>query len=322
MSSIRDIAKVTGLSIGTISRHINRSGYVSEKSAEKIQKAIIELDYVPNEHARAVFKNETNLIGVIVSSLSNPFFAEMTTHLERKAQSKGYGVIICTTDDDPERERQAFKLLRGYRVSGIISMRTRLRNIIKKINIPIISFETEMNEDVITVASDNYEGGKLALDYLYDKGCKKILHIKGPFDFRATESRCEGFSDEAKKKNIDIDIIQLDADFSLGSKLDDMLTNQDILGYDGIFVFNDIAAVLVMGHLQEKGKRIPEDIKVIGFDNSFIGELVYPKLTTIKQPIDEIASKSINLLVDIIEGNEVEKKQIVLPVELLERDST
>lgn len=322
MSSIRDIAKATGLSIGTISRYINKSGYVSKESANKIDIAIKKLDYVPNEHARAVFKNKSKLIGIVVSSLSNPFFSEMTMHLERKAQEKGYGVILFTTDDNKEKEKQAFRLLKGYRVRGIIATRTQLKSEIDKMKIPIISFETEVNENVITVSSDNYGGGALALNHLVDKGCKKILHIKGPSNFDATEERCRGFVDEANKKRINVDIIQFDSDFNLEYSLEKMIKDFDISKYDGIFAFNDIAAVLITGYLLEKGIRIPEDIKIIGFDNSYIGDLIYPKLTTIEQPVDKISSKCIDLLIDIIEERKVKQKQYLEPVKLIERKST
>ncbi|HHX66479.1 MAG: LacI family DNA-binding transcriptional regulator [Miniphocaeibacter sp.] len=322
MASIRDIAKETGLSIGTISRYINKSGYVSKESAEKIKIAIKELDYVPNEHARAVFKNKSKLIGILLPSLSNPFFAEMTMHLEREAQTKGYGVILFTTDDNVEKEKQAFKLLKGYRVQGIITTRTQLKEEISKTKIPIISFETEVNDDVITVSSDNYEGGRIAFNHLQNRGCKKILHIKGPSRFDATESRCKGFLDEAKNKNVKVDIIQFDSDFNLEYSLEKMIRNYDITQYDGIFAFNDIAAVLIIGYLLEKNIKIPEDIKIIGFDNSYMGDLIYPKLTTIDQPVDKISSKCMELLIDIIEGKDLPKKHFLEPVKLIQRKST
>ena len=321
MSSIRDIAKESGLSIGTISRYINKSGYVSVESAKKIEKAIKDLDYVPNEHARAVFKNKSKLIGVVVSSLSNPFFSEMTMYLEREAHKKGYGVILFTTDDDIEKEKQAFKLLKGYRVRGIIATRTQLKEEIEKSKIPIISFETEVSDNVITVSSDNYLGGRIALEHLVDKKCKRILHIKGPEKFDATENRCKGFLDAAKEKDINVDIIQFDSDYHLNYSIEKMLDNYDITKYDGIFAFNDIAAILIIGYLLEKKVKIPEEIKVIGFDNSYMGDLIYPKLTTIEQPADKISSKCIDLLIDIIENREVKEKHYLEPVKLIKRES-
>ncbi|MDL2310950.1 LacI family transcriptional regulator, partial [Peptostreptococcaceae bacterium OttesenSCG-928-C18] len=319
---IRDIAKASGLSIGTISRYINKSGYVSKESSKKIEKAIKDLDYVPNEHARAVFKNKSKLIGIVVSSLSNPFFSEMTMYLERKAQEKGYGVILFTTDDDIEKEKQAFELLKGYRVRGIIATRTQLKEEMEKSKIPIVSFETEVNENVINVSSDNYLGGKIALKHLTEQNCKKILHIKGPEKFDATENRCKGFLDAAKEKNVNVDIIQFDSDYHLDYSIEKMLDNYDITKYDGIFAFNDIAAILVIGYLLEKKVRIPEDIKIIGFDNSYMGDLIYPKLTTIEQSADKISSKCIDLLINIIEDREVKEKHYLEPVRLIKRESS
>ncbi|WP_205666387.1 LacI family DNA-binding transcriptional regulator [Anaerosphaera multitolerans] len=322
ISSIRDISKATGLSIGTISRYINNSGYVSKESAEKIKKAIKELDYVPNENARAIFKNRSNLIGIVVSSLSNPFFAEMAMRLEEKAFKKGYGVILFTTNDDAEKEREALKLLKGYRVRGIITTRTQLKDVMANLKMPVISFETEVNNEIITVSADNFKGGQLAFNHLMDKGCQNILHIRGPKNFEASELRYEGFKSEAKKHNKNFDIIRFDSDFHVSYNLEKNIGDKDITKYDGIFVFNDIAAVLILRYLLERGVKIPEETKVIGFDNSYMGALLYPSLTTIEQSVDGISSKCIDLLVDLIEGKEVKATRFYDPVKLIQREST
>jgi len=321
-SSIRDISKATGLSIATISRYINDSGYVSSESAEVIKKAIKELDYVPNENARAVFKNSSNLIGIVVSSLSNPFFAEMTMHLEEKAQERGYGVILFTTNDDIDKEREAIRLLKGYRVKGIITTRTQLKSEMSKLKTPIVSFETEVNDKIITVAADNFKGGQLALKHLLERGCKKILHIRGPKSFEAAELRYLGFQDEAKRQNVNFDIVQFDSDFHVAYNLEENIGDKDITEYDGIFVFNDIAAVLILRYLLKRGVNIPKETKVIGFDNSYIGGLSYPSLTTIEQSVDGIASKCINLLLDLVEGKNIKEKRFYDPVKLIQREST
>ncbi len=322
MVSIRDISKHTGLSIGTISRYINKSGYVSEKSGEKIEAAIKALDYVPNEHARALFSKETKLIGVIVSSLSNPFFAELTMYLEQNAKEYGYGIILFTSDDDEEKESEALRSLKAYRVSGIITTRTQLRKELEELNIPIITFEDNSCSNVISVSADNYLGGQLAFRHLYEKGCKKILHIKGPSQFYATEMRYEGFIHEAEKYGVNVDVHEFLTDYKLDYDLKQMIKDIDLSSYDGIFAFNDIAATLVLSYMQHIGIRVPEDVKLIGFDNSYISGLVNPKLTTIEQSAKDIGFKCIELLMNNIKGEDVSQKEHLVPITLIEREST
>lgn len=322
MVSIRDIAEYSGLSIGTISRYINKSGYVSDKSGKIIENAIRELDYVPNEHARAIFRNESKLIGVIVSSLSNPFFSELTMYFEKKAQEYGYGIILFTTDDNPVKERDAIISLKGYRVSGIITTRTQIADELESLKIPVISFEGGDNSNLISVSADNYTGGQMAFNHLYEIGCKNMLLIKGPNKFHATEMRAKGFLNSAIGKDVNVETFDFTSDFNLNYNFEKIIKNFEIKGYDGIFAFNDIAATILLSHLQGLGIRVPEDIKLIGFDNSFISELVTPKLTTINQSALEISNKCIELLMNIIKGKDVELCEHLLPVKLIKRKST
>ncbi|MBU3208978.1 LacI family transcriptional regulator [Clostridium algidicarnis] len=325
MANIRDIARESGLSIGTISRYINSTGYVSEESAKKIQTVINAMNYTPNQHARALFNSKSKIIGLVFPSLINPYFSELATSFEHLLQEKGYVIILCNTEDSREKELQALELLKGFRVEGIILGRSQCKNELNKINIPMISYESTVeNNNIITVSADNYKGGSQAFEHLYEKGCRKLLHIKGPTSFEATQLRYEGFIDSANKKGIKPEIINFDIDFDLENKnyIDSVLDNYDMKKYDGIFVFNDIVAAQMLRYLNERHIRVPEDIKLLGFDNSYICDLLSPRLSTIEQPIISIAERCIELLFEIIDGKKVYEKEHLITTRIIQRETT
>ncbi len=322
MANIREIAKKANISIATVSRHLNGTGYVSEEAREKIQKVIDELNYTPNALARAMFTKNSKTIGLMVPNISNPFFNQMASVIEEYAKKMGYTIFLCNTDDDREKEKNYLEVLQSHRVAGIIASRSQCREEYVNINIPIIAFENHILDNIITISSDNYNGGKMAFDHLYKKGCRKILHIKGPHVFEATELRYKGFLEEAKSRNLEIDVIEFQHDFQVQMLEESIRSMKSINNYDGIFVFNDIAAATVMRALKKSGVRIPQEVQIIGFDNSFIGELLYPSLTTINQPIEELSNTIIELLIKIINGENVPIRDYIMETKLVERETT
>lgn len=322
MATMKDISRITGLSTGTISRYINKTGYVSKESAEKIQKAIDELNYIPNEHARVLYSKSTKVIGLIVPSLVNPFFAQMATILEKYLYNYGYSIILYNTNDEISEEINAVKMLRGFRVDGIIIGRSQNKDLIKKIDMPVVSFETEIGDSVVNVTADNYLGGCQALETLYNRGCRKVLHIKGPEFFEATELRYKGFIDTSKEKGVDVDIITLENDFHTEFNIEKALDHICLKEYDGVFVFNDIGAASAMSYIIKKGFKVPEDIQVLGFDNSYLCELLNPKLSTIEQPVDKIAKECVETLVKMIKKEPLNNSTIRIKTNVILRGST
>lgn len=322
MKTMMDIAEATGLSKGTISRYINKSGYVSEESSKKIQKAIDELDYVINQHARALYNKNTNVVGLVVPSLINPFFAQMATIIESKLDKYGYSIILYNTNDSREEEIKAINMLRGYRVDGIIIGRSQNKDFIKKLDIPIVSFESDIGGKVANVTANNYLGGEQAFEVLYKRGCRKFLHIRGPKIFEATEARYRGFINKSRTFNCKVDIITMDKDFETAFDIENKLSNINIKDYDGVFAFNDIGAAITIRYILNKRIKIPDEIQVIGFDNSYISEVLNPKLTTIEQPVDIIADECINVLVERINGNPLKNQTIRIKTQVILREST
>ncbi|TCQ05249.1 LacI family transcriptional regulator [Serpentinicella alkaliphila] len=322
MSNIREIAKRAGIGIATVSRYLNDNGYVSEESKKKIQKVIEELNYTPNALARAVFTKNSKTIGLMVPNISNPFFNQLASVIEDYAKNMGYNIFLCNTDDDKEKEKNYLEVLKSHRVAGIIASRSQCKSEYSNINIPVVAFENHILDNIITVSSDNYNGGRMAFEHLYSKNCERILQIRGPKSFEATELRFEGFMDAAKDKGVEVSFIEFQSDFQVEMLEADINSMNDISQYDGIFVFNDIAAATIMRSLKKRGVTIPNQVKIIGFDNSFIGELLYPSLTTINQPIEEIGRTIVELLIKQINGDEVAVKDYILQTKLIERETT
>ncbi|MFZ2257823.1 MAG: LacI family DNA-binding transcriptional regulator [Clostridiaceae bacterium] len=322
LASIRDISKKTGLSISTISRYLNSSGYVSKESAELIRKVVADLDYIPNRNAQAIFNKRSGSIGLVIPSLVNPFFAELATIVGNLIQDDGFGCVLCFTEDNLEKEESALDLLNGYRVDGIIVARGRNIEKIHKLAIPVVSFETLISDDIITISADNYQGGQVAFNHLYDRGCRNILHIKGPNRFVATEDRCQGFLDAAKDHGLQVDILPLSTDYLLGENFDAELGQLDFSKYDGIFVFNDINCIYVINYLKKLNFSIPDDIQVIGFDNSYLSSINLPRLTTIEQSPGEIATTTYNCLKDLMDGSNQSTRNRLVPVKLIQGETT
>lgn len=322
MPNMRDIARLSGVSIATVSRYINNNGYVSDEVKDKIQQVIDELNYKPNALARAIFTKSSRTIGLMVPNISNPFFNQMALTIEKYANNNGYSIFLCNTEDNPEKEKNYINILQSHRVEGIIIARSQCKEEYSTIDIPVISFENHISDNIITVASDNYNGGRIAFEHLHNCGCKKILHVKGPSTFEATEDRYRGFLDAAGEKNVSIDSFEFESDFQVKMLEDSMEEIDQISKYDGIFVFNDIAAAVVMRFLLAKEINIPRDLQIIGFDNSFICEVLKPSLTTINQPVEEIGKVIIDLLIKLINGEEVECRDYTLGTSLIKRETT
>lgn len=322
MTNMRNIAKEAGVGIATVSRYINNTGYVSEEVKSKIERVIEKSNYRPNELARAIFTRNSKIIGLLVPNISNPYFNEMALIIEEFVSNLGFSIFLCNTNDDPEKERHYIDVLQGHRVAGIITVRSQCKEEYTTHDIPVISFESNISEQIITVSTDNYLGGRLAFDHLYECGCRKMVHIAGPDFSNAINDRYMGFVDAAKEKNLEVDIIQFKTDFQRKMLEANIRTLEDIESYDGIFVFNDIAAATVIRYFKLKNVNIPQQVQVVGFDNSYIGEFLYPSLTTIEQSVQEVSKILAELLVKLIKGEAVEQRKISIIPKLIQRETT
>lgn len=291
--NMRNVASRAGVSIATVSRFINTPEKVSPDARRRVQRVMDELGYVPNELAKAMLAGYSKVIGLLVPSVINPFFAELATNIEKLARQKGYSLILVNTQDDEKIERQSVETLLSYRVSAIVVCRSQLHDFYKNITVPVICFENPVEGCKAIIKVDNREGGNLAFQHLVNIGCKNILHIKGPPKFSATEDRYVGFKQAyeeiASSVDVKLDVVELKSDFRGNVSESELEFIDNFSDYDGIFVFNDIMATALLRTLSRKGIEVPRDVNVIGFDGSHLSQMTAPSLSTISQNSNLIA---------------------------------
>ncbi|WP_018752717.1 LacI family DNA-binding transcriptional regulator [Paenibacillus sanguinis] len=330
MSSIKDVAKKAGVSVTTVSRVINNRGYISKETRKKVETAMEAVDYHPNLIARALQKSQTFFIGVIVPDSNHPFFSELIKYIEIQANGRNYKVLVCNSLDDPEKEANYISMLRQNQVDGIIMCSHTLDiDQYKKVTLPIVSFDRLISPNIPCIGSDNFRGGELATEHLIQQGCKRILHISGPLDLdMLSNRRGDAFLLTCMKYKVEYDFVEGARNKLTFDYFWDFITHElstiELSGYDGVFCSNDIVAYALYIYAQQKGIKVPEQLKIVGYDHhSFTRMLQNPKLTTIKQPIDRIGRLLLNTLIQMIENKDEEiNSTTIVDVELVRGETT
>ncbi|MBS4536770.1 LacI family DNA-binding transcriptional regulator [Clostridium sp. D2Q-14] len=328
--TIKDIARIANVSIATVSKVINgKDSDLSEKTIENVKRIIEEENYSPNSLARSMITKKTKTIGLIIPDVSNPFFTDLTRGAEDIANKRGYSIFYCNTDDDLDKEIRYInnlieKQVDGIALSGaIVRDKRRERNI--NINVPIVSLDREVYFKGIqgNIEVDNFNGAYEAVNYLIEIGHKSILFLSGQLDIRPSKKRLEGYKKALKDNDIPFDedlviVGEFSSDF--GYKIMNEMQLKD--DTKAIFCGNDLIAIGAMNALKEKGKRIPGDVSIVGFDDIYISSLVNPRLTTVMQPSYDIGYKAVERLIDIIEKKDSANKEVKIQTKLIIREST
>jgi LacI family sucrose operon transcriptional repressor len=322
--TLKDVAKKAGVTVTTVSRVLNNRGYISDKTRNKVYQVMKELNYQPNEIARSLSKKKSNIIGIIIPTVSHPFFSELSFYLEAYAYQKGYKIMLCNSQHDPKKEKEYTEMLRGNQVDGIImASHTMEVSEYENLDLPIVTFDRQI-EGIPYISSDNYKGASLATNLLIDKGCKKLAYISGSLSLNLlANKRNEAFINIAQSRNVDYITAQTDMNVFNTQQYEGLIRNlfKEHPDIDGVFASSDLIAANAIKVSRQFNKRIPEDIKVIGYDDIQMSSLLTPELTTIRQPIEEMSSLAIELLNKQINDDDVEIDNI-LPVALIERQTT
>ena len=322
--TIKDVAERVGVTPTTVSRVLNNRGYISDKTKKAVYKAMEELHYQPNEVARSLTKKDTNCIGIILPSIKHPFFSSVLSSLEYYASVHGYKVMVCNSQEDCEKEKEYLGMLDSNRVSGIIFC-ARKGGVQEKLGTtrPIIAFEREVSDDVPAVLCDNFQGGILATEYLLDAGCSYLVALCGTKELHLpADTRGVAFSRVCQERNAVGKVYYSNEEQFNNQHYEEWIESimRENHGVDGVFATSDVIAAQVIRVCQKIGLRVPEDVSIVGFDDTPIAELTYPALTTVHQPIDQMCDYAIDAIVRKMRGEMIPKK-IVLPVELMERES-
>lgn len=340
MATLKDVARETGLTVTTVSRVLNNRGYISEETREKVYAAMKKLNYRPNEVARSLSKKSTNTIGVIVPHIRHPYFSELISNLENEASKRGYKMILCNSQEKENKEREYLEMCTSNRVAGIVLCSAGVAvEEFQGSNIPLITIERYMENGTASVECDNKQGGKLAAEHLIACGCKNLLHISGVYETAMpADDRALGFIEVCEKAGVShwevaTNTYQynnleyhdfLEEVLKENYYVDNTAENDENCGksrIDGIFASSDLIAAQVLQVCSKLGICVPEDIKLVGFDDVNISSLTTPRITTIHQPIKEIAELTLELLINAQDGKTVAKRSL-LPVSLVKREST
>lgn len=317
---LADVAQEAGVSPTTVSRVINNHGYLSQSTKDKVHVAMEKLNYQPNSLARSLHGKQTNLIGVIFPSITNPFYAELIQKIENQLFNQGYKIILCNSADNKEKERDYLRMLMANQVDGIIAGAHNLGiEEYQKIGLPIVSFDRQYTENIPIISSDNYAGGMLATQELYNAGCR-MIHLLGTSSQadHPTNQRLTGYQDKMQQLGLEPQVFSVDFVDPPAVKLLEIkqfLQQEDL---DGVVCSDDLTALLVLQAAQEIGLNVPTDLKVIGYDGTEFIRTYYPQLSTIVQPLNDLVALLIKTLFERIKQPEKQlaDNHFVLPVEV------
>ena len=326
--TIKDVAKVVGVSYSTVSRALSGSPEISEETRKRILEVCREMNYTPNTVARAMVKKNTMLLGLIVTDVNNPFMSELAYYIDRQAHEHGYNILLSNSSKDKDQEREIFELMMGHQVDGIIlcpcgpdssEALTELTN-----RVPTVFFGEnlrEIPESYISV--DNYRGGEMGTEYLYELGHRNILYFGKRRNSTTHQLRAEGYEHACKALGITPHFYN--NTFNSTSIPNGYLMAKQLFSeprdYTAIFASTDTNALGILQAAEEAGIRIPEDISLLGFDNIRDASLPRIELTTIEQPLRMLSSVAMDCLLQKIQNEQAGYSHRILYPNLVVRKS-
>lgn len=327
---LKDVAKRAGVSVGTTSRVINKHPSVSDEKRDRVLKAIDELGYKCNAIAKSLKMQKTKTIGVIIPDIANEYYADIVRGAEDIASKADYSIILCNTDCKEKNELATIKMLAEKQVDGIIMITYKLTlktsRQLTDTGLPYVMVSTHVrNKNMASVNISNDQAAYDAVQYLISGGHRRIAMITGPLDdVEGGVYRLNGYKRALRDNNIEYDPnLICESDYHYATGYSGMLKLLECnIRFTAVIAASDHTIIGAAKALKEKNVRIPEDIAIMGFDNLAITEYTQPAITTVEQPRYEMGSLSVRQLLKMINGEELEEKQIIVKHQLIIRDST
>lgn len=299
MPSMKDVAEHAGVGIGTVSRYINNNGYLAEATRKKIAQAVKELGYTPNQLASNLARNKSMLIGVVVPDIEHPFFSAFTHYVEMHLYQHGYKTLICNTVGISDREKTYLEMLDRNIVDGIITCSQTLdSSLYLSTTKPIVALDHSFSEDIPVVYSNHRKGGTLAANLMAEAGCKNVIQFMTPANIPTPSNiRHQVFEEVLRSKGIHVTTYQSEWNVFDINALRAMFREklEQAQDFDGIFAA-DLGAVCCLNILQEMGIDVPGKVKLVGYDGLNITRYTTPRITTISQNIDGLASSCVDVI--------------------------
>lgn len=327
--SIKDVAREAGVSIATVSRVLNDIDVVNEETKEKVLNAIKTLGYRPNIVARSLKTQRTRTIGILVPDISSQVYPEIVRGAEDVANIYDYNIILCNSDYDPDKEKEYLRVLKEKMVDGLLYMSISLEdntiNLVNDLDLKTVLVETDDERGLYpSVTIDNIQAVYDSTQYVINKGAKKVAFIGTKQEqANAFSKRYLGYEKAIKENGLELD---KDLSYFDGFKVKTgyegvkkfMENNKE---FDAVVCSSDEIAMGAINAIRESGKRVPEDVNVVGFSNISMSEVFYPKITTVAEPMYDMGSIAMRMLIKFINNKPVEKKHYVLSHKIVERDS-
>jgi len=330
MSTIQQVASLAHVSVATVSRVINNSAGVSKKTRLKVEQAIARLKYQPNAMGTFLRRDKTNMILVLVHSVDNPFFSMIIQGLENIAHHNNYNVLICTTYGDRNREQHYVKMLKNHYVDGLILISNTLTlEEIDEIytNYPLVQVIEYLPESKAPYYSvDFYQASYQLMEHMIHNGCKNIAYVHtGSTHIVSHLEKYRAYLDVLRKHQLPI-LSKTNEEYNFGfiaGKAVAALLLDNNPQIDGFFATSDLIAVGIIDEIHSRKLRVPDDIEVVGFDNTIFSSLSNPAITTVELNTYELGCKSMELLLNKIEKVEMDiKVDHVLPFQLIIKESS
>ena len=328
MVSIKDVAKAAGVSVSTVSHVINETRFVAPETKENVKQAIRELGYQPSSLARALKVNRTKTIGMLVTSGTNPFFAEVVTGVEEGCFRNGYSLILCNSGNQPGRQSTYLDTLMQKRIDALVVMTVHrdpeFQAALERLDkLPKVILDSEPFPNACAIGDDSVLGGRLAASLLIDRGYEQIGCLTGPEGHPRSLERFRGFEEamQEAEKPVRPEWIVGDSLSALGGyrAMNRLLDGGPVPR--ALFAFNDLMAMGAYRAIMERGLSIPEDISMVGYDDLEIASYLVPALTTIRQPSFDLGLEAAGILIRHLERKAAIPPLIQLTPELVVRDS-
>ncbi|CAH0538954.1 substrate-binding domain-containing protein [Vibrio marisflavi] len=324
MATIKDVAREAGVSVATTSRVINKTSYASEAATQAVEKAMKKLGYRPNANARALVSKSSNAIGVLVGDVSAPFFGSMVKAIDSIASQKEQQLLIGSGYHDPIKERNAINLLINSRCESLVVHSkglsdSELTALAEEVPGMVIINRVVPQIANRCIALDNYKGSFIATEHLIQNGHQHIGYICSSHGIEDADDRKQGYLDALKHYGItpQEEYIEYGEPDESGGELSTVNLLAKNIPITAIATYNDDMAAGCLALLQENGIKIPQDMSVIGYDDGHIARFIYPRLTTIRYPIQVMANAAVKLSLELAKSPQVkpiEAQKLFMPI--------
>lgn len=325
MASIRDVAKKANVAACTVSRVLNGTANVAPETKQRIESAMKELNYIPNELARGMFKQKSGIVAMLIPSIKHPYFSNLAHTIELKLYEKGYKLMLCSTNGEIEKELEYIRIFKSNIVDGVIMGASDLEDAeYLKFEKPMIMLDYDIGKKIPLVASNHEKGGKLAAEKFIASGCHHVIHI-GDREMSKVESyKCHSaLETELKKVGIESRFIEIKwNEFEFEGYLNIAKTILEKYPYvDGVMAA-DIQTAAFLKAAILLGKRIPEEFAAVSYDGTYVADINLMNMTSVVQDVGEIGDRTVEILLNLMNGEKPIRRKRVVEVSMKNGETT